>query len=147
VSAANAVTIRVPEIAKELRTTRVPVQIAPTQVQYVTDLEWVDTPDRLFQSLLSETVRRTTGRLVLSPDQSTIDPGTVVTGSLQSFGYDAQRGVVAVRYDAAIASGDSVRSRSFTAEVPSDGTAGSVAPALNQAANEVATEVAQWIGG
>ena len=31
---------------------------------------WVDTPDQLFQSLLAETVRRTTNRVVLDPGQS-----------------------------------------------------------------------------
>ena len=28
---------------------RVPVQVSPTQVEYVKDMQWVDTPDRLFQ--------------------------------------------------------------------------------------------------
>jgi cholesterol transport system auxiliary component len=145
-SAANAVTIRVPIVEKELRTTRVPVEISPTQVQYVTGLDWVDTPDRLFQSLVSETVRRTTGRLVLDPDQSSVDPGIVVSGTLNRFGYDAQRGVVVVRYDATINTTAGLRSQSFTAEAPADGTAASVAPALNQAANQVAQQVANWIG-
>jgi len=145
-SAANAVTIRVPIVEKELRTTRVPVEISPTQVQYVTGLDWVDTPDRLFQSLVSETIRRTTGRLVLNPDQSAIDPGVVVSGTLQQFGYDAQRSVVVVRYDATISTAAGLRSRSFTAEAPADGTAASVAPALNEAANQVAQQVASWIG-
>jgi cholesterol transport system auxiliary component len=31
--------------------------------------------------------------------------------------------------------------------VPADGTAASVGPALNDAANQVAGQVAQWIGG
>lgn len=146
-SAARAVTIRVPVVEKELRTTRVPVQVSPTEVQYVTGLDWVDTPDRLFQSLLSETLRRTTGRLVLDPDQSAVDPGVVVSGILQDFGYDAQRRMVEVRYDATIATADGLRSRSFTAEAPADGTAATVAPALNDAANQVALQAAQWIGG
>ena len=40
-----------------------------------TDLQLVDTPDRLFQSLLAETVRRTTNRVVLDPSQTALDPG------------------------------------------------------------------------
>src|SRR5690242_13209297 len=46
-NAGQAVTIRTPTISKELRTTRIPVQVSPTDVQYVTDAQWVDTPDRL----------------------------------------------------------------------------------------------------
>lgn len=145
---ATAITVRAPAVKKELRTTRVPVQVSPTEVQYVTGLDWVDTPDQLFQQLVSETIRRTTGRVVLNPDQSAIDPGTVLSGTLQSFGYDAQRGMVVVRYDADLLApgANGVRSRSFTAEAPADGTAATVAPALNDAANQVALQVAQWVG-
>ncbi len=148
-TAGSAVTVRVPVVSKELRTTRVPVQVNAVQVAYVEDLVWVDTPDRLFQNLVSETLRRTTGRVVLDPQQSGLDPGLSVSGQLQQFGFDAQRGVAVVRYDAALATngGDSVQTRSFLAELPADGTAATVAPALNAAANQVAIQVAQWVGG
>lgn len=145
----ETVTIRTPAIPKELRTSRVPAVLGATQVQYVTDLQWVDTPDRLFQELLEETVRRTTSRVVLDPSQSTLDPGLVVTGELNRFGYDAQQGAVVVQYDASLATqnGTHVETRRFEASAPSDGTGATVAPALNQAANQVAQQVAQWIGG
>ncbi len=148
-AAGSAVTVRVPVVSKELRTTRVPVQVNAVQVAYVEDLQWVDTPDRLFQNLVSETMRRTTGRVVLDPQQAGLDPGISVSGQLQQFGFDAQRGVAVVRYDAALASngGASVQTRSFRAELPADGTAATVAPALNAAANQVAIQVAQWVGG
>ena len=99
-NAGETVTIGVPVVAKELRAVRVPVQVSPTQVAYVTDLQWVDTPDRLFQGLLAETVRRTTSRVVLDSQQATLDPGLVVSGQLQRFGYDQASGEVIVRYDA-----------------------------------------------
>lgn len=145
----QAVTIRTPVIPRELRENRVPVQVSPTEVQYVTDLQWVDTPDRLFQALLEETVRRTTNRVVLDPSQSALDPGLIVTGQLNRFGYDAQQGMVVAQYDASLATqgGTHVETRRFEASVPADGTAATVAPALNQAANQVAQQVAQWIGG
>ena len=145
----ETVTIRTPVIPKELNTVRVPVQVAPTQVQYVQDLQWVDTPDRLFQQLVEETVRRTTARVVLDPNQSALDPGLVVSGELNRFGYDAQLGTVVVEYDASLATqgGTHVQSRRFEASLPADGTSATVAPALNQAANQVAMEVARWIGG
>lgn len=145
----ETVTIRTPVIPKELRTTRVPVDLGPTQVQYVTNLQWVDTPDRLFQDLLQETVRRTTSRVVLDPNQSALDPGLVVTGQLNRFGYDSQLGAVVVQYDASLATqgGTHVETRRFEASVAADGTAATVAPALNEAANQVAQQVASWIGG
>lgn len=148
-NAGQAVTIAVPAIAKELRTVRVPVQLTPTDVQYVTNLQWVDTPDRLFQSLLAETVRRTSNRVVLDTGQTTLDPGLLVSGELQRFGYDASTGQAVVVYDASLstAGGNRVDTRRFTATAPADGTGASVGPALNHAANQVALDVAKWIGG
>ena len=148
-SAGQAVTIATPVISNQLRTIRVPVQISPTDVQYVTNLQWVDTPDKLFQSLLEETVRRTTNRVVINPSQGGLDPGTIVEGELERFGYDAQTGQVVVAYNASMASSDGaqVKTHRFVATAPADGTGPSVGPALNRAANAVAQEVAQWIGG
>lgn len=148
-AAGETVTIAVPVVPEELRTVRVPVQVSPTDIQYVTNLQWVDTPDRLFQDLVAETVRRTTSRVVLDPKQSALDPGLLVTGQLQKFGYDAASGQVVVEYDGALstAGGTHVQSRRFVATAPADGTAATVGPALNQAANQVALQVAQWIGG
>ena len=148
-NAGQAVTIGVPIAAKEIRTVRVPVQISPTDVQYVTNLQWVDTPDRLFQGLVAETVRRTTNRVVLNPGQTALDPGLVVSGELQRFGYDAATGQVEVVYDASLSTqgGTHVENRRFTASAPADGSAGTVGPALSRAANQVALDVAKWIGG
>jgi cholesterol transport system auxiliary component len=148
-SAGEAVTIRAPVIPESLRTVRVPVQIGPTAIAYVKDLHWVDTPDELFQDLLAETVTRMTSRVVLSPDQPALDPGLTVTGQLRRMGYDAQLGAVIVEYDANLstAGGTRVETRRFESTVPADGTAATVGPALNQAANQVAMEFAQWIAG
>lgn len=148
-SAGQAVTIAVPIVAKELRTTRVPAQIDAYNVQYLTDLTWVDTPDRLFQELVSETIRRTTSRVVLDGRQAALDPGLLVNGQLQRFGYDAATRQVTVQFDGVLSTegGTHVETRRFTATQPSDGTAASVGPALNRAANQVALDIAKWIGG
>lgn len=145
----EAITIDVPVIPKELATTRVPAQVGPTAIAYVQDVQWVESPDRLFQDLLQETVIRTTGRVVLDPRQSALDPGLHLTGTLTRFGYDTQLGAVLVRYDGALSTvgGTRVETRRFEAQVPADGTASTVGPALNAAANQVATEVAAWVGG
>jgi cholesterol transport system auxiliary component len=148
-AAGQAVTIATPLVGRALSAVRVPVQATPTDVQYVANLQLVDTPSRLFQNLLSETVRRTTNRVVLDPAQTSLDPGLTVTGELQRFGYDAASGQVVVQYDGSLsaAGGNRVETRRFTASVPADGTSATVAPALNRAANQVAQQVAQWIGG
>jgi len=148
-AAGQAVTILAPLISNELNTVRVPVHVSPTDVQYVTGLQWVDTPDKLFQDLVEETVRRTTNRVVLDPNQAGLDPGVTLHGELDRFGYDAQTGQVVVVYNGSLATagGSQVQTRRFTASAPSDGTAASVGPALNHAANEVAQQIAQWIGG
>jgi cholesterol transport system auxiliary component len=147
-AAGQAVTIARPTVARELGTVRVPVQVTPTNVEYVAKMQLVDTPANLFASLLAETVRRTTNRVVLDPGQTTLDPGLLVSGALQRFGYDAATGQVVVTYDGSLstAGGSRVETRRFTATAPADGTAASVGPALNRAANQVALDVARWIG-
>jgi len=147
-AAGQSVTVAVPLVPKELRAIRVPVQLTPTDVQYVTNLQWVDTPDRLFQRLVAETIRRTTNRVVLDGSLATLDPGLLLSGQLQKFGYDAASGQVVVEYDGVLstAGGNRVEARRFVATAPSDGTAGSVGPALNRAANQVAADVAGWVG-
>jgi cholesterol transport system auxiliary component len=147
-AAGESLTIDVPVISKELSTTRVPALVGPTAVAYITGLQWVESPDKLFQDLLQETVVRTTSRVVLDPRQATLDPGLLLTGTLTRFGYDTAEGVVIVRYDGALATpgGTRVETRRFEASVPADGTAASVGPALNAAANQVAAEVAAWVG-
>ena len=60
-----------------------------------------------------------------------------------------QESAVVVRYDGALSTsgGTRVETRRFEAKVPADGTASTVGPALNAAANQVATEIAGWVGG
>ncbi len=148
-AAGQAVTIEAPAVPHELGNVRVPVKVNSTDIQYVANLQLVDTPARLFQGLLAETIRRTTDRVVLGPAQTSLDPGVTVTGELQRFGYDASTGQVVVTYDASMATAGAARveTRRFTATAPADGTGPSVGPALNRAANQVALDVAKWIGG
>lgn len=148
-SAGEAVTIEVPIIPEELDQVRVPALERPGAITYIEDLQWVDRPNRMFQQLLAETVKRTTTRVVLDPKQSALDPGLRVSGTLQRMGYDATTSQVVVIYDATLstAGGTRVETRRFEATAPAAGTAETVGPALNQAANQVALQVASWIGG
>jgi cholesterol transport system auxiliary component len=146
--AGQAITVVPPSAPAELLTPRVPVRTGATQVAYVKDAQWVEAPTILFARLLSETIAARTGRVVLDPKQFTFDPGQRLTGTLQSFGLDADTSEAVLIYDAVIARGkDAVESRRFEARVPVAALDAASAPAaLNQAANRVAAEVAAWVG-
>lgn len=145
----EAITVVVPTVPRELATLRVPVHQSEIAVAYLKNAQWVEMPANLFARLVSETVAATTGRVVLDPNQFTFDPGQRLTGTLQRFGLDATSMEVVAIYDAALArQGGGVTTRRFEARVPvAAADAASVAPALNQAGNQIATEVAGWVGG
>jgi cholesterol transport system auxiliary component len=147
-AAAEAITVVPPTAPAELNTPRVPVRTGSTQVAYVKDAQWVEVPTILFARLVSETIAAKTGRVVLDPKQFTFDPGQRLTGTLQTFGLDADRMEAVLVYDAAVSRGkDSVETRRFEARVPVAALDAASAPAaLNQAANQVAAEVAAWVG-
>jgi cholesterol transport system auxiliary component len=146
--AGEAITVVVPTAPAELNTPRVPVRTGATQVAYVQDAQWVEVPTILFARLVSETIAAKTGRVVLDPKQFTFDPGQRLTGNLQTFGLDADRMEAVLVYDAAVSRGkDSVETRRFEARVPVAALDAASAPAaLNQAANQVAAEIAAWVG-
>ncbi|MBC9033385.1 membrane integrity-associated transporter subunit PqiC [Sphingomonas sp. JC676] len=148
-NAAGTITIGVPAVSQELASNRVPVHSGGTAIAYVKDAQWVEPPSRLFARLLSDTITAQTGRVVLSYRQSRMDPGAQLTGELRAFGIDEETSEAVVTYDAALLRGaDPVfEKRRFEARVPvtkidSEG----VGPALNQAANKVAAEIADWVG-
>jgi len=142
----QAVTVLFPSAPVAIARTQIPVYQGGIAVAYVKDAAWVDSPVRLFQRLASETIAARAGRVVLDLRQFTADPGLRVQGNLQMFGIDADRGEAVVTYDAVIASATGIQTRRFESRVPVaavDRT--SVGPALNQAANTVAAELADWL--
>ena len=146
-AAGQAITVAIPIVGQELMTPRVPVHSGANQVAYLKDAQWVEMPSALFARLVSETISVRTGRVVLDPRQFALDPGVRLTGTLQDFGLDGDRMEALVVYDAALARGDRVETRRFAARAPLAAMDGaSAASALNQAANQVAAEVAGWIG-
>ena len=146
--AGDAITVVVPTVPQELRTMRVPVRTGGIGVSYLKDAQWVGNPDALFARLLSETIAARSGRVVLDPLQTTFDPGTRLSGTLATFGLDADTSEAVVVYDAVLARGaDAVESRRFEARAPVTVVDAASAPAaLNQVANQVAAEVAAWVG-
>ncbi len=148
-SKSATITILVPSVSQALATNRVPVQASDTAIAYVAKAQWVEQPARLFARLLSDTVGAKTGRVVLSNAQSYADPGARLSGELRNFGVDATTNEAVVTYDAALIRGAAsvVEKRRFEARVPVTAVeAGAVGIGLNQAANQVAGEVADWVG-
>ena len=146
---AKTVQVQVPSVAQALATPRVPVQATPTTVAYVKDAVWSEPPARLFARLLGDTLSARVGRVVLSGAQALTDPGAQLGGNLRAFGLDATARVAVVTYDATLVRAGSpvVQKRRIEAKVPVGAIdAVSAGPALNQAANQVATEVADWVG-
>ncbi|HTG38812.1 MAG TPA: ABC-type transport auxiliary lipoprotein family protein [Sphingomonas sp.] len=146
---ARNITIRVPVAPQEVSVTRVPVRATDTSIAYVKDAQWVEPPARLFARLLSDTVTARTGYVVLSNRQANVDPGAQLTGELRQFGLDAATSQAVVTYDASLLrkGADTFDKRRFEARVPVTAIdATNAAAGLNQAANQVATEVADWIG-
>ncbi|MEN3745929.1 ABC-type transport auxiliary lipoprotein family protein [Sphingomonas sp. HF-S3] len=145
----STITIGVPMVPQALATNRVPVTSGGTAIAYVKDAAWVEGPSRLFARLLADTVTARTGRVVLSSRQSQADPGAQLTGELRMFGIDEPTGDAVVVYDAVLSRQDGgvFEKQRFEARVPV-GTvdATTVGPALNSAANQVASKVADWVG-
>ena len=127
---------------------RIPVQVNDTQIAYLKDATWVEMPARLFRELLSETIRAGGSRLVIGGADEQYAAATKLTGQLLAMGYDARTQSVVVRYEAVLARpGGNVRTRRFESTVPGVAPrADQVGPAINQAANDVAAQVAQWVG-
>ncbi|HEV2867394.1 MAG TPA: ABC-type transport auxiliary lipoprotein family protein [Allosphingosinicella sp.] len=142
----EAITVVEPTVPQALRTTRVPVYVSDTAIQYLKDAQWVENPAPLFARLVGEVIAARTGRVVLDPTQFTHDPGTRLTGQLLRLGVDPTRMEAVILYEAAISRAGGVTSNRFEARVPvAEATPAAVAPALNDAANQVAEQVAAWV--
>lgn len=155
---ARSIIIAVPTVPQELAVTRVPVRSGDTAVAYLKDAQWVEAPNRMFARLLGDTIAVRTGRVVLGLRQSLSDPGARLSGELRQFGIDADSNEAVVIYDATLvrdrpAAADGVRpaltfeKRRFEARIALAEIAPAAAgSALNDAANRVASDVADWVG-
>jgi cholesterol transport system auxiliary component len=146
---AKSISIQVPTTPMALATARVPVQATPTSIAYVPDAQWSEPPARLFARLSSDTIAARTGLVVLSTIQSVGDPSAQLAGELRNFGLDATTREAVVTFDASLTrqGKTTVEKHRFEARVPVTAIdAPSAAAGINQAANQVATELADWIG-
>ena len=144
----RALAVKEPSVPQRLNVTRVPVMMTDTSIAYLQDAVWVEKPSRLFQTVLSDTIRARGTRLVVGGADLEYAAPVQLDGTLTAMDFDAARGSVVVRYEAVLTQpGGTVRTRIFENEVTgiiADPL--SVGPALNQAANAVAAEVADWVG-
>jgi len=132
-----------------LATQRVLVTDGQSAIAYLKDGQWSAQPTDLFRALLAETITVRTGRVVTEPRLLQIQPDTRLAGQISAFGLDGPGNAVTVTFDATLSheGSDQIQSRRFSARVPvSSEQPAAVAAALNQAANQVAAEVADWIG-
>ena len=141
----TALRVMEPETAAKLAVLRVPVTIDAARVAYLRNAQWVERPARLFQHLLAETLRAKGNRLVVEGDSASHGP--ILSGRLIDFGYDAHSRAAIVRFDATRQLPDgTTQTRRFEAEIDHlDADVAKVGPALNQAANQVAHAVAEWM--
>jgi cholesterol transport system auxiliary component len=144
----QTVTILYPTAPAAISVPRVPVYGSDGTITYVKGVAWNDTPSHLFQNLLSEVVAAKTGKVVVDVRQYTIDPGTRVSGQLVKFGIDAQAMQAVVIYDAILirAGGTGIETRRFEARAPVGSIETGSGAALNVAVNNVALQVAGWVG-
>ncbi len=145
----GALAVLMPTAPRAINTRRIPVYVNPITIEYLVNATYVTEPTELFRRVLSETIAARTGRLVLDPANFTQEAGTTLSGQLLLFGFEPATMQVVVSYEAAISrTNQDLQTRRFEARVPvTTQTAATIAPALNQAANQVAAEVADWIGG
>ncbi|MEP7350538.1 MAG: ABC-type transport auxiliary lipoprotein family protein [Sphingorhabdus sp.] len=147
-AASDALIILLPDVPRKIDTNRIPVQIDDSSIAYVKDAVWADKPARLMQLLLMETVSAKTGRLVLNEVDAGGKAQQYLSGSLIEFGIDANDMEAVVIYDAVkLVRGQVVEKKRFEARKPLLKVEAALAgAALNTAANDVAVQIATWVG-
>lgn len=146
--ASAALAVQVPGVAQRLNVNRIPVTTSDSTLAYLADAFWVEKPANLFRNVLAETIRARGNRLVVSGGELEYVAQTQLTGQLSAMDYDALTGSAVVRYDAVLElPGGRILTRRFEQSVSGiPAEADAVGAALNDAANAVADEVAEWVG-
>jgi len=145
--AEDALIVLDPDTDRRLAVQRVAVTVDPANVAYLKNAMWVERPERLFRGLLAETIRAKGKRLVFEDSEATASGRVRLAGRLLDLGYDGPGRAAVVRYDAVLTGpGGVISTKRFEARVEGVAPdARAVGPALNQAANDVAKQVADWV--
>jgi cholesterol transport system auxiliary component len=147
-SGSQAISVALPALPAALRNQRIAVQ-SGNAFAYLPKSAWVDIPNRMFRSVLAETIEAKTGRFVPDQRNEPVTPDTRLGGTLAAFQLLGGQGKVLVIFDATISRSGSeqILTRRFEATAPAGSTdPSSVTAALNRAANAVASDVADWVG-
>jgi cholesterol transport system auxiliary component len=112
------------------------------------DAFWVEKPAQLFRNVLAETIRAKGNRMVVGGGELEYVARTQLSGQLVDLGFEATTRSAVVRYDAVLEMPDgTIRTRRFEESIAGVlPEANSVGAALNEAANTVADQVAEWVG-
>lgn len=136
------------EVPAALDVVRIPVTVSDNEIAYLKDAMWVEKPARLFKRLVAETIRTRSNRVVIDGSNPGLGVRERLRGTVREFGYDAGTSSVVIVFDAIRNTPDAgIMTQRFEARVagvPAD--VDFVGPALNDAANDVAAQVADWVG-
>ncbi|MFC4291517.1 ABC-type transport auxiliary lipoprotein family protein [Sphingorhabdus arenilitoris] len=143
----EALVILTPTVPRKLDTNRVPVQMSSSSIAYLKDAMWSDKPASLMQQLLMETIAAKNDRLVLNESDAGGQAQMMLSGNLMEFGVDENSGNAVIIYDAVkLVRGEPVEKRRFEVRRPvSVIEPVPVGTALNEAANQLASDVAAWL--
>lgn len=143
----DALVVLLPETPRKLDTARIPVQVDASSVAYLKGAVWADKPAKLWQELLAETIAARTNRLVLNNFDAGGKEQSQLSGVLMEFGIDAATNEVVIIFDAVKhMDSKSVEKKRFAIRrsVPAI-EAKAAGDALNEASNQLADEVTDWI--
>ncbi len=149
VAPGRSVTVMVPHGPTEFSLPRVAVKSAAGTLTYLKGAQFADQPYRLLQGLFATVIQARTGRPTLDGRNYHIAPGIRIVSQIDDFSIDADRRQADLLVDVIqqSADGKTVSTRRFEGHAPVSAiTADGAAPALAQAANQVAVEIADWIG-
>ncbi len=143
----QALVVFIPDVPRKIDTNRVPVQVDASQIAYLKDAFWADKPARLMQQLLSETIRAQSNRLVLTEVEAGGNAERTLSGNLMEFGIDASKMQAVVIFEAVkMVRGKPIQTKRFESRAPvSVILPAASGAALNQAANAVAADIANWM--
>ncbi len=143
----EALVILPPETPRKLDTPRVPVQVNASSIAYLKDGVWADKPAKLWQQLLAETIAARTEFLVLNNFDAGGRDEFQLSGTLIDFGIFAETSEAVIVYDAVkLRDSKPVEKRRFEIRRPVGLIeAGPAGQALNDAANTLAAQVADWV--
>ena len=143
----DALVVLLPETPRKLDTARIPVQVDASNVAYLKGAAWSDKPARLWQGLLAETIAARTNRLVLNNFDAGGKEQSQLSGVLMEFGIDAATGDAVIVFDAVKhIESQTVEKRRFSIRKPVAAIeAREAGGALNNAANQLAAEISDWI--